>query len=178
MRLNAGIEAPDFKTESLKGEPVELSKLKGHPVWLAFFRFASCPLCNLRVHQIVNGGPRFEGSDVRVLAVFQSPKEKLNDFVAKQRPPFTLIADPKMDLYRLYGVEASIKAALSPEVPKKMLEAAKVGLPLVRPWQGLATRIPADFLIDREGKIRTAFYGTNITEHISFEAVEEFIAEA
>lgn len=175
MRLNAGDAAPPFSTHTLRGDPVELASLKGRPVWLSFYRFASCPLCNLRVHQIVGEWNRFEQRDVVVLGVFQSPPAKLEQFVAKQNPPFSLVADPDMELYRLYGVEASPKGLLSADVPAKMVEAAKAGLPLVRPWQGPATRIPADFLIDRDGKVHTAFYGTNIAEHIPFEQVESFL---
>lgn len=175
MRLSPGNDAPEFSTKSLRGDPIQLSALKSKPVWLAFFRFASCPLCNLRVHQIVGEWSRFSERDVTVLGVFQSPPKKLEEYVAKQNPPFTLIADPEMDLYRLYGVEASAKGLLSADVPKGMVGAAKVGLPLVRPWQGPATRIPADFLIDRDGKVHTAFYGTNIAEHIPFEDVERFL---
>lgn len=177
MRLTVGQEAPRFTATSVAGEPVELKQLFGRPIWLMFFRFALCPLCNLRVHQLVAHAPRFAKYDASVLAIFQSPREKLEGLVARQRPPFAVIPDPEMGLYRLYGVESGVKGLLSMALPKQLVQAAKLGFPIGRPSDGPATRIPADFLIDREGKIHTAFYGTHIGGHIPLDDAVRFLSE-
>lgn len=178
MRLRVGDEAPSFTATSVAGDRVELEQLLGRPIWLMFFRFASCPLCNLRIHQIGNDAERFAKYDASVLAVFQSPEEKLQHLVASQRPPFAVIPDPAMGLYRLYGVESGVKGLLSTAVPKLLVQAVKLGFPFGRPWEGPATRIPADFLIDRGGKIHTAFYGTHIGGHIPLDDAVRFLSEA
>lgn len=179
MRLQAGEPAPDFTLTTLKGETVTLAELRGAPVWLAFSRFASCPLCNYRVHQMIGEWPaRYAGFNFRLFNIFQSPAAKLDDYVAKQEPPFDLVADaPHMGLYAKYGLESAFKAALSMDVMKTMVAAAKIGLPLVRPFEGPAFRVPADFLIDSEGILRVAFYGATIAEHIPFEEADAFLAE-
>ena len=38
------------------------------------------------------------------------------------------------------------------------------------------SRMPADFLIDAAGTIRVAYYGKDMGDHLSFDAVEAFVA--
>lgn len=112
-----------------------------------------------------------------MLGVFQSPPEKLDTYVTRHEPQFTIIANPEMDLYQLYGLETSIKGAFAGQVFKSMVGAAKAGLPLVRPPDGPAFRIPADFLISPGGTIHTAYYGSNMADHVPFETVEAWLDE-
>ena len=174
--LAEGTAAPDFSTESLRGEPVRLSSLRGAPLWLAFFRFASCPLCNYRVHEMIEQWSTFEGRGFHPIGVFQSPASRLHDFVATQSPPFTLVADPEMALYALYGLESSILGALTPHVMAVGARAAVTpGIKMLSLPDGPATRLPGDFLIDRRGIIRTAYRGKDIADHIPFDSVDRFL---
>lgn len=176
--LSAGTTAPDFEVENLRGEPVRLSALRGDPVWLAFFRFASCPLCNYRVHEMVERWAMFEGRRFHLIGVFQSPSSRLHEFVAKQQPPFTLIADPEMKLYGLYGLESSILAAMTLNVVATGARAAGTkGIKLLSIPDGPAMRVPGDFLIDRHGVIETAYKGKDIADHIPFEAADRFLKQ-
>jgi thioredoxin-dependent peroxiredoxin len=177
-RLEAGQEAPLFEATTLRGERISLADRLDQPLWLAFFRFASCPLCNFRIHQLVGQWPdRFAHRKFRMLGVFQSPAEKLDTYVSKHEPQFTVVANPEMDLYRLYGVESSIKGAFSGQVMKSMVGAAKAGLPLMGAPDGPSFRIPADFLIAPGGTIHTVFYGSNMADHIPFETVDAWLDE-
>ncbi|MCZ7686146.1 MAG: hypothetical protein M5U28_48260 [Sandaracinaceae bacterium] len=64
--------------------------------------------------------------------MFQSPASRLREFVAKQRPAFTLIADPDMALCALYGLEASVLGAMTPHVAAVGVRAAATpGIKLV-----------------------------------------------
>ncbi len=176
MRISTGAEAPNFVAKTVDGKAIDLSAYQGRPVWLAFFRYASCPLCNLRVHQIAGAGSRFDKKNLKMIAVFQSKKEKLEDFVEKQPSPFAVVTDPKMDLFRLYGVEKGVKGLSAPvTIAKKMNDVRKARMPLVRPTEGPPLRIPADFLIDQEGRIQLAHYGADISDSIAFELVDEFL---
>ncbi len=174
MRLLNGSRAPDGSATVLRGQTIRLSaEWSRGPLWLAFFRFAACPLCNLRVHELIEQWDRFAGK-VRLIAIFQSPASRLEEFVATQNPPFTLIADPEMTLYAEYGLESSFLAALSPKVASRTIAAKRKGFRVIPPFDGPAFRVPADFLIDR-GVIRVAHYGKNLSDHISLEAVERFL---
>jgi peroxiredoxin Q/BCP len=177
-RLSPPLEAPDFTATTVEGEEVSLSQYRGTPVWLAFFRYAMCPLCNFRIHQLLQVWPQqFEGRGFQMLGVFQSTQRKLDGLMERHNPPFKVISDPKMELYGKYRVETSWKGMMSKDVRESMAGAAKAGIPLMRPWEGPPNRVPADFLIDTEGLVRTVFYGENMAQHIPFEDVESFLRE-
>jgi peroxiredoxin len=173
MRISPGQPAPDFTATALDGSEVVLSRLRGAPVWLAFFRWAACPFCNYRIHELLaQWGRRFSQYRFTMLGVFQSPAERCQTVIGGKQLPFITIPDPGMGLYSLYHVETGLKGMLSPDVPRTMMAARAAGIPLVIPIEGPLTRIPADFLIDGEGVVRAAFYGRNITEHIQFDQME------
>lgn len=174
--IEVGTHAPEFEADGLRDQRVRLSARRGTIVWLAFFRFASCPLCNYRVHEMVERWQEFAERDFQLLAVFQSPAERLREFVAKQSPPFELIADPEMALYDLYGLGSSVSAALSANVMAKGMKAAFTsGIKLLALPDGPATRVPADFFIDRRGVVRESYLGKDIADHVPLEQADAFL---
>jgi peroxiredoxin len=173
MRISVGELAPDFTISALDGSQVTLSGLRGQPVWLAFFRYAACPLCGYRIHELLaQWGRRFAQHRFTMLGVFQSPAEKCREAIGSKQLPFSILPDPEMNLYVLYHLESGVKGMLSMDVPRTLMAARKEGIPIFSAFQGPATRIPADFLIDAEGVVRAAFYGRNMSEHIPFEVME------
>ena len=105
MRLEAGTEAPDFEVETVAGERVQLNELRGKPVWLGFSRWASCPMCNYRIHQMIGEWPRrYEKREFRHLNFSPSPPEKLQAYVLKQSPPFDLVSDVEQAQQRIVDI--------------------------------------------------------------------------
>lgn len=167
MRIAAGSPAPSFRRQDLLGATVDSAAVTG-PLWVGFFRFASCPLCNLRIHTMIGEWERWQHRCTYV-AVFQSPAERFAEFMRKQQPPFSVIADPELELFRAFGVESSVAAALKLPVITETVRARMAGFPVTAgPKDGAAFRVPADFIIHR-GVVATAFYGSNVAESIPFE---------
>ncbi|WP_366936864.1 redoxin domain-containing protein [uncultured Sulfuricurvum sp.] len=52
-RLEEGKSAPWFKAKSFQGDDINLDAYRGRYVLLSFYRYASCPFCNLRVHESI-----------------------------------------------------------------------------------------------------------------------------
>ena len=163
MKLSSGQMAPPLIGTTSTGERLSLEDYQGQKVWLGFYRWASCPLCNLRISEVLTRYHEFADAGIQLIAVFQSPAENIIKYVGTQQPPFPIIADPDQSLYKAYGVEMSVGAGLYPRVFTRTVQAA---LPLFR--------IPADFLVDPQGVIRKAYHGEAITDHIPFEHVTEF----
>lgn len=175
MRIATGNLAPDFTATVYAREPLTLSQLRGRKVWLAFFRYAGCPLCNLRVHQMIGRYAGWESQGLSIVAVFQAPVDEVAANVGEQDAPFPIVCDPDEKLYRLYGLEHSLAGYLSPKNLPLLAEALKEGF-TPGPMHGTKTRLPADFLIDESGRIVEAFYAPVIGEHIPFERVDAFAA--
>lgn len=169
-RIAPGTLAPDFTLQDHLGNEHRLSALRGQNVWLAFFRYAACPLCNLRVHRTIQRLEQGEFAGVRLLAVFQSPAASMAEYVGQQKPPFPLLSDPEEQTYALYGLEHGAGGFMRGAVLRDGLQAARLGYHAIAP-EGTVSRLPADFLIDRAGVVRDAFYGEHISDHIPFERV-------
>lgn len=175
-RLEVGQLAPDFTASQLDGSVVRLRDFAGKHVWLAFFRWAQCPLCNFRIHELLSlWSSRFADQSVVMLGVFQSPAAKLEGLVERHSPPFISIPDPEMTLFEQYHLGTSMKGLLGKDVRRALAGARKEGIPVLTSWDGPPFRTPADFLIDPMGVIRVAYYGENIADHIPFDQVSEYL---
>lgn len=174
-RLTPGTAAPDFDAATWQGAPLSLASLRGRKVWLAFFRYAACPLCNLRVHDMIARHDEWKRAGLEVVAVFQSPPGDVAKHVGKQAPPFAIVTDPERVLYELYGVERSVAGFVNPAnlggLARALTRGFVPGIP-----NGPVDRLPADFLIDDAGVIVEARYAGRIGEHIPLEAVDAFVA--
>ncbi|NOQ36235.1 MAG: redoxin domain-containing protein, partial [Methylococcaceae bacterium] len=167
MKLKQGDTAPVFQLPAIEGDPFNLETLKGKRYLLSFFRFASCPFCNLRLHQLITRLNEFD-EKFTLIAVFNSPLENLTEHVDKHQSPFPILADEKGIIYQHYGVEKSFIGVLKgmifrmPTLLKAMF--IKGYFPSKR--QGSMTTMPVDFLIDEQGIIQTAYYGKDEGDHL------------
>lgn len=173
MIIAAGQQAPTFEARTHEGEPISLEQFKGKKVWLAFYRYASCPLCNLRVSEIIKDYAAVENAGIQKVAVFQSPTGSIDIGVGSQHPPFPIIADPNLELYAQYGVTARYTGMFYPRVMLRAVKAMAAGLFSLR-MEGPIATVPADFFIDPEGLVWDAYYGKAVSDHVSMDRVRAF----
>ena len=178
MKLNKGDKAIEVILPSIEGNSYDTSILKGKPYMLSFFRFASCPFCNMRVHQLVKKYHEF-GEDFTIVAVFDSPIENLISHATDHNAPFPILADQNNKYYEAYSIERSFAGVLKGMIlrfPTLMKGIIKGYLPLK--IKGSMTTMPADFLIDRKGMIRKSYYGKDEGDHLSIDEVIKFSRES
>lgn len=163
-QLKIGELAPDFQAATVYDGSLQLSAVKGQRLLLAFHRYASCPVCNFSLRQFEARHAEFNSRGLAYVPVFHSTAEKLKEYYP-QRPPFPIVSDPEMKLYKLYGLTPSIRAFLHPKALRDGLKAVssigkgfKFGF---SPDGGFTTR-PADFLIGPDGKIEALHYGESL----------------
>jgi len=178
MRLKPGDPAPSFETVTMDGQPIDLAGFRGQKLLLAFFRYAACPLCNLRISELIRHQPELQRHGLHILAIFQSPSERLHQYAGRQHPPFPLIADPDHHLYRLYGVESSWGGFFKGSLRVGSLATAAARGFFPGPMDGDKARIPADFLIGPDQVIQIAYYGTDIGDHLPLPDVLHWLAQA
>lgn len=177
--LTVGSTAPDFEAEAAFGDRIDLKDYHGKLLLLSFFRNGACALCNLRVHQLIEKYPTYHARGLEMVAVFESPRSSILEYVGKQDAPFPIIADPTAALYQLYGVEVSeekVNATMAdPFGQQRIQEAAEHGFRLTPEPGSNFYRMPADFLIGRDGKIVEAFYSDLVGQHLAFEVIEHHL---
>lgn len=176
MSVQAGQLVPEFRGVTHTGEAIDLASFRGKKVWIGFYRWASCPLCNLRIKEMLAIHDRFEKAGIQHIAVFQSPPENIAKYVGAQNPPFPLISDPELVLYDRFGVRPRFWAMFYPRVFMRAFRAALAGL-LSLKIDGPKSMVPADFLVDPEGLVYNAYFGQAVSDHIPFEEVDAFAAD-
>jgi len=172
-RLIAGDNAPNFKAKSVYGDSFDLQKaLQGNEkIFLAFHRYASCPICNFSLRQFQLGYQELLDKGVRYVPIFHSGIESMRESYP-EAPPFEIISDPNMGIYKDYGLKPSITAFLH---PKALADGLKAFNSIIQPnykfrlapEKTLLTK-PADFLIGKDGKILHARYGVSLGDSMSF----------
>lgn len=175
MKRKTGDAIYAIELTAIDGTLFNSDTLLGRPFMLSFLRFASCPFCNLRMHELVT---RFNElpDDFTVVAVFDSPLENLQRHAGKHHAPFPVLADASNTYYRLYGIEHSVMGVLKGMImrmPKLLYGMFAKGYMPLR-IKGSMTTMPADFLVDRNGIIQEAYYGKDEGDHLPFERIEEF----
>jgi peroxiredoxin len=175
MRIREGQPAPPFAVRDVFDQPVELAAFRGQRLLLSFYRYAGCPLCNLRLGQLVRRWPSWREHGLRLVGVYQSSRDTLREHVARGDVPFPLVADPGQALYRLYGLERSwwgvVRGVFSARFLRGLLSG---GVPSGR-REGDAARLPADFLIGPDARVEAAYYGRDIGDHLPLPRIDAWL---
>jgi peroxiredoxin len=174
MKLLAPSSAPALDLFDIYGQPIAIGGT-GRRTLLSFFRDAACPFCNFRIYELTHHHASLAALGLDIVAVFGSTQNEVLRFVARHPRPFRVAADPLGASHARYGIERSLwrkLRAIVTRVPTLIRGLRIVGL------AGLDTNnlMPADFLIDEEGRIVEAWYGRDAGDRIPLERVELFMA--
>lgn len=173
-KLNKADPAPDFTSEDYLGNVIHLKDYKDDKILLSFFRGATCPFCNLRLNQLIKKYPEFERRRIKVITIFAASKEDIAAYGGKQNVPFTIIADPTLEIYKKYGIEESSHGMFRAMIkPLKMLKVMFSGYFNMRSIKDRPI-VPADFLIDQDKIIHMAYYGKDFGDHIPIQDALEW----
>ncbi|WP_431240146.1 peroxiredoxin-like family protein [Mycolicibacterium aichiense] len=150
-------------------------------VHLQFRRFAGCPICNVHLQSVVKRHAEITASGIREVVLFHSTPEELDTYVDDL--PFDLVADPERRLYRRFGVETSVRAIADPRslapVVKGLMDRSLAGKLRLKDGMHRANGghlgLPADILIDTNGTVIDAKYGTHAGDQWS---VDELLHHA
>ena len=171
-RLLIGQPAPRVTTVSLDGSELRVprSGLGGPPRWtlVSFLRYASCPMCNLRMRELNQLLPTLEHEEIDLVIALHSPEGRARQFVPSALAP-NAVADPTRVLYRRYGVSPSwLRTLWSVVLPSFYLAWGRAVL--YGYWggwiDGSFATMPADFLVTPEGRLAAVHYGRHIGDHL------------
>jgi len=173
MALQVKQNAPDFNINDVFSNRISLYNYKGKKVYLAFMRFAGCPVCNLRVHELLKHADAFKAKNIDVVLVYESSIANLRMYLEDTAYPFTFVADPENTLYNAYGVERSWTKFLG-SMFKGMIGKASAGDKLFKKkpeLDGKINRLEAEFLIDENGRLAIAHYSEFLGDNVEIEKI-------
>ena len=105
-QLMPGDAAPNFSLPAIDGTTFNMNEMKGKKVILTFFRFSSCPLCNMRIRRITQRWNEFS-EDTVMVGVFDAGVTELKKRMKKHDVPFTIVADETYDQFEANDVKKS-----------------------------------------------------------------------
>ena len=174
-QLSSGDKAPQFTLPAIDGSTFNMADMKGKRVILTFFRFSTCPLCNMRIRRIVQRWNEFS-KDAVMVAVFDAKVGELQKRMKKHDAPFVVVADETYEQFNKNGVKKSFFKFMwgALRSPLTLLQATLRGyVPLTLSISKLST-IPVDILIDEDGKVVEAHYCKDTADHLSLERMIAF----
>ena len=179
IALEINVSAPRFNLTDVFERTINLEAYKGKKVFIAFFRHAGCPFCNLRVHYLKKHYLEFQKMNLEMIFFFESKaKVLLSSIFHQEVSPIPLIADPQKIWYQTYGIEQSaIKSAKShlTSFIQTAIKAKLNKLPIhMMAGEESITTIPAEFLLDEQLVIRKIHYAKGLNDRLSIDHIYEF----
>lgn len=179
MHMLAGQKVPDFVAADLYGNRIALEDYRGVFLLLSFYRFASCPICNLRMWQLAQHAADYQRQSLHFMACIESSPKTIHHYRDRIHYPFPLIPDLGGNLYRMYGIETSLPKVMKGLFtrPGTLLQAYRrhLGSWAILPSDGPFARLPADFLIDPGGRILLAYYGQYLGDFLPIDGLDLFL---
>jgi peroxiredoxin len=137
--------APDFAATDSESRTMRLSDYKGkRHVVLVFNRGFQCPYCRRHMAQLRQDYKKFVDRNTEIIAIGPEDAKSFADWWHNEHMPFVGIADPKHVIAKMYG---------------QKVNPLKFG------------RMPAFFVVDKEGKIRYSHYGNSMSDIPSDEEI-------
>lgn len=179
-RLSANDKAPSFSVTDVLGRKQNLKALyKKEKVLLVFLRYAWCPVCNVRTHELIQQYDALKKKGYEVVVFYQSPAEAMKAYVEDKKIPFITISDPDRKYYQLYKLEYNGK-----KVMENITNDANTAATLTKSATIISeqermkyatdkdnaevggTLIPGDFIINQKGRIEKLSYGKFLGDHL------------
>ena len=174
MKIKVGSKIENIELSTADGNIFKTSSLKNKRYLLTFYRFASCPLCNLRINEFVKRYDEF-GENFTIVGIFHSSTKNLNHFTSHHKAPFILLADENYKYFKKYEVERSFFRFFISQVtlgPKIFFAMFKGFIPYR--IKGHIEILPVDILVNEMGVVEKVKYGKDIGDHLSFDEIKNF----
>ncbi|HVO02058.1 MAG TPA: peroxiredoxin-like family protein [Candidatus Cybelea sp.] len=151
-RVKRSGQAPDFMLEDSNGAMVRLADLlaQGTAV-LSFYRGVWCPYCNLDLQELELNAAAIREAGATLVAITPQTPANSRRSIAQHNLSFTILSDPGNEVAARYGLRYRL-----PDYLIALYKQLGVNLPAFNADESWTLPIPARFVIDRQGQIRSA----------------------
>jgi peroxiredoxin len=171
MKLQLHTQAPTSSVIDIWDNTIDIPNSEQW-IYLSFHRFADCPFCNLRTHELIKNIEKFNEKNIKIISIWPSEKRKLLQHSDNSTIGFHLVSDLDKKLYRMYHVTQSsvlggLRMLMQPNLIFKSMRYMKKSMAI----DSDPTLMPASFLIDPKGLLRLVHYGKNYGDHPEIESI-------
>jgi peroxiredoxin len=183
VKLKIGQVAPAFIAPDLNGRPLRLADFRGRTILLSMYRAAACPLCNVRTSVLINRYTPWRQNGVQLLAFFESSPDAAHRYLDRLNSPFPILLDPTHAIYQTYGLGTSWIGAAYARLFRGSTyrEARRLGIGAdfihnITDVDGHFARLPAEFVIGPDQRIRAAYYGRDPGDFMRIAQLDAYLA--
>jgi len=150
--LAVGDQAPEFSLPDALGRAVSLrERLSAGPVVLVFYRGEWCPYCNTHLRALQAALPEITSRGASLVAVSPQSADHSLSITEKAELGFDVLSDVDQAVIRAYKVQFTVPADLQ-DVHVNVFHVDLRDHNADRSWH---LPVPATFVIDRAGVVRT-----------------------
>jgi peroxiredoxin len=183
VKLKVGQVAPAFTAPDLDGRPRRLAEFRGRTILLSMYRAAACPLCNVRASVLINRYTTYQRTGVQLLAFFESSPDAAHRYLDRLQAPFPILLDPTGTIYQTYGLGTSWFGAAYARLFRgpvyREARRLRIGADFIRnitDIDGHFARLPAEFVIGPDQRIRAAYYGRDPGDFMRIAQLDAYLA--
>jgi len=164
QKLKKGSKFPNFKYNTPSQSNIDFyQQTNGKKAIISFLRYNGCPVCRMEMAEYKKHHQLLADKNTELFVVLQSTQKLMQKHDGESKFPFTIICDPKGDLFDEFGVEASVMKFLNPKGLVALTKATFKGH-MHGKFEGKETQMPATFAVDENKNIRLGHYGANISD--------------
>lgn len=168
MKLTEGMRFPDFTVNTSREDNVDLyTRITGRTIFWVI-RYVGCTVCRYDVHLLAEKYEAIKEKGYDLFVVMQSDTEHVRRELKDADIPFEIICDNDFQIYNALEISpAATPEELRGPEPEKLKEkgtkARAMGF-IHGDYEGNELQLPALFIIDADGTVLKAHYGTNIVD--------------
>lgn len=163
--LEIGSAVPAVAVQTTAGETVQLNALtQGQPSVIIFYRGGWCPYCTRHLAALGEIEPELKARGYQILALSTDNAEHAADTEADTDLGYQLLADPKMDAAKAFGLAYTVD---QPTLEK--LKSYKIDIEAASGETHHLLPVPAVYVIDANGKIIFRHFDADYTKRLSTE---------
>jgi peroxiredoxin len=165
--INVGDEAPDFELPGVLGGVVQLStQIKQGPVVLNFYRGGWCPFCNLEFRALQQRLPEIKALGATLIGISPETPDASLSTIEKHHLEFEVLSDVGNLIAARYGLLMQVYEELRPLYLQWGLD-----IPAVNGDDRWEMPVPATYVIDSEGKVRSGYVNKDYTQRMEPEDI-------
>jgi peroxiredoxin Q/BCP len=166
--------APDLTVESIGGEHIDLSRLRGKKVLIKFHRFAGCPVARRQIDAFMAQHGELARAGVESIIFLHSSRKNLIA-TFREAPGVHIVSDEAKIFYRRFHSAFRFQALFAPRSWLATLASFLKGyFPIFTRFEGGILAVPSDILVDENGAIAKVHYGRDFGDTWSADEVVEY----
>ena len=165
--VDAGDQAPGFELPNVRGGRLKLVQaLEQGPVVLSFYRGSWCPFCNLELNALQQRLPEIRDLGARLIAISPEKPDASLSHAEKLHLEFDVLSDVGNQVSGQYGLIMAVHESLRP-----LYLQWGIDLPAANGDDSYELPVPATYVIDATGRIRSAHIDKDYTKRMEPEDI-------